>query len=178
MKKNIYFLLLIFLTIVTFACSSRRGSGNIQTAGDIYKPEPAVSSPYKVKVTGVYNDTHKVYDVDVIGLFWNGMEDVLKKKGMLWNEKTEVEPYLMEGHVVGFREGGVEMRWMPYVGDTVVAVRVELSQGEKHLATIESKRKIGCGKGTFTRRAWKKVFEEVSEDVVNQAVKNFTGKES
>ena len=64
-------------------------------------------------------------------------------------------------------------RCVPRLGDTVVTVRLELSQGGRHIATIESKRKVTFGGGTFTRSAWKKIFEEVSEDVVQQAVKNF-----
>jgi hypothetical protein len=173
MDRRIRFLALVSIAFFMFACSSRRGSGNIQVEGDIYTPKPVVTSPYKVRVAEVYNDTHKVYDVDVIGLLWNGIEDSLKKRGMLWRENTEGEPYIMEGRVLYFKEGDMAKRFLPYVGDTVLAVRVELSQGGKHLATIESKRKIAYGRGTFTTRAWKKIFEEVSEDVVSQAVKKF-----
>ncbi len=142
-------------------------------AGDIYKPKPVVDSPHKVRVADVFNDTHKVYDVDVIGLLWNGIEDSLKKRGMLWSPSAGGEPYVMEGHVVHFKKGMLAERFLPYLGDTVLAVRVELSQGGRHIATIESKRKIAFGRGTLTRSAWKKIFEEVSEDVVKQAVNKF-----
>lgn len=173
MVRKIRFLALIFIAIVMFACSSRKGSGNIRAENDVYTPRPVVSSPYKVKVAQVCNDTHKVFDVDVIGLLWNGIEDSLKNRGMLWSEKTESEPYVMQCHVLYFKEGDMAERFLPYAGDTVLTVRVELSQGGKHLATIDSKRKITYGRGTFTRKAWKKVFEQASEDVVDQAVKKF-----
>ncbi|MGA2224281.1 MAG: hypothetical protein ABSH41_07565 [Syntrophobacteraceae bacterium] len=172
MARKIRFLTLVFIAVFMFACH-RGGTGDIQVAGDIYSPKEVMTSPYKVRVTDVSNDTHEVYDVDVIGLLWNGLEDSLKKRGMLWTPQLEGEPYVMEGHVVYFKKGGGDTRWLPYVGNTVLTVRVELSQGGRHLASIESKHKIAYGSGTFTRNAWKKIFEQVSEDVVNQAVKNF-----
>jgi hypothetical protein len=111
--------------------------------------------------------------VDIIGLLWNGIDDSLKKRGMLWTPNAEGEPYMMEGHIVYFKKGGIVERCVPRLGDSVLTVRLELSQGGRHIATIESKRKVTFGGGTFTRSAWKKIFEEVSEDVVQQAVKNF-----
>jgi hypothetical protein len=164
-------LLVVFIALFMFAC--HRGGKDIQIGGEIYSPKPVVTSPYKVRVTDVFNDTHQVYDVDIIGLLWNGIEDSLKKKGMLWTSKAEVEPYLMEGHVDYFRKGEIIERCLPRLGDTELRVRVELSRGGTHIATIESKRKIGYGKYIFSSSAWKKVFDEVTEDVVNQAVKKF-----
>ena len=172
MAKRIRFAALVFIAIFMFACH-RGGTGNIQVVGDIYGPKEVINSPYKVRVTDVSNDTHEVYDVDVIGLLWNGLEDSLKKRGMLWTPQFEGEPYTMEGYVEYFRKGSMGARWLPYVGNTVLTVRVELSQGGRHLASIESKHKIAYGSGTFTRNAWKKIFEEACEDVVNQAIKKF-----
>ena len=171
MNRKIRLLALVFIALFMFACHKGR-TEDIPAAG-VYAHKPAVASPYKVRVTDVSNDTHKVYDVDVIGLLWNGLEDSLKKRGMLWTPELEGEPYVMEGHIVKFKKGSVAERCMPYVGDTVLAVRVELSRGGRPIATIESKHTIGFGRGTFTRNAWKKIFEQVSEDVVNQAVKKF-----
>jgi len=164
-------LLVVFIALFMFAC--HRGGKDIQIGGEIYSPKPVVTSPYKVRVTDVFNDTHQVYDVDIIGLLWNGIEDSLKKKGMLWTSNAEVEPYLMEGHVDYFRKGEIIERCLPRLGDTELRVRVELSRGGTHIATIESKHKVTFGRGTITVNAWKKVFDKAVEDVVNQAVKKF-----
>jgi hypothetical protein len=172
MHRKIGLLAIVFIPLLMFACH-KGGKGDSHVAGDTYKPKPVVVSPYKAKVTEVFNDTHKVHDVDIIGLLWNGIEDSLNKRGMLWTPNTEGEPYTMEGHVVYFRKGAMAERFLPRLGDTVLTVRVELSQGGRHIATIESKRKIAFGTGTITRNAWKKVFEDVSEDVVKQAVTKF-----
>ena len=142
-------------------------------ADETYTPKPVVVSPYKVKVSEVFNDTHKVFDEDVIGLLWNGLQDSLKTRGMLWTPNAEGEPYIMEGHVVYFKKGSMTERFLPRLGDTVLAVRVELSQGGRHIATIESKHSIAFGKGTITRNACQKVFNAAVEDIVNQAVKKF-----
>ncbi|MGA2402731.1 MAG: hypothetical protein ABSG91_13665 [Syntrophobacteraceae bacterium] len=172
MDRKIRLLALVAIALFMFACH-KGGKGDIQTPGDAYKPKPVVNSPYKVRVADVSNDTHKVHDVDIIGLLWNGLEDSLKKRGMLWAPQLEGEPFIMEGHVVYFQKGSVAERCLPYVGNTVLAVRVELSRGGRPIATIESKHTIGYGFRTFTRNAWKKIFEEVSEDVVDQATKKF-----
>ncbi len=138
MNRKIGLLALVFIALFMFACH-RGGKGDVRGQEDIYKPQPVVVSPYKVKVADVFNDTHKVFDVDVIGLLWNGIEDSLKKRGMLWTPNAEGEPYILEGHVVYFKKGGLAERFLPRLGDTVAAVRVELSQGGRHIATIESK---------------------------------------
>jgi len=172
MNGKIRLLALVLIALLMFACN-RRGTGDIHVAGDTYRAPEVVNSPYKVRVADVFNDTHELYDIDIIGLLWNGIEDSLKKKGMLWNPKAEGEPYVMEGHILTFRKGDMAERFVPYLGDTVLSVRVELTRGGRHLATIESKRKIAFGRGTWTPRAWRKIYEQVSEDVVNQAVKYF-----
>jgi len=168
MNRKIGLLAIVFIPLLMLACH-KGGKDEVE----VYKPKPVVFSPYKVKVSEVFNDTHKVFNVDVIGLLWNGLQDSLKNRGMLWTPNAEGEPYVMEGHVLYFKKGGMAERFLPRMGDTVLAVRVELSQGGRHIATIESKHAIAFGRGTITRNAWKKVFDEVVEDVVNQAVKKF-----
>ncbi|MGC9966992.1 MAG: hypothetical protein ABSE08_16435 [Syntrophobacteraceae bacterium] len=173
MNRPIRFFALALIALFLIACHRGQG-GNIHLAGDVYTPQPDVFSPYKVKVSDVFNDTHQVYDVDVIGLMWNGLEDSLKKRGMLLVQpQAGVEPYVMEAHIVSFKRGEIAACWLPYVGDTVLVARVDLKQGGKVLATLESKHKTTLGKGTMSLNAAKTVFDQVSEDIVNQAVKKF-----
>ncbi len=170
MVRKIRFSTLILIAVFMFACH-KGGAKDVPV--EKYTPKPVVDSPYKVRVTNVSNDTHMVHDVDVIGLLWNGLESSLEKRGMLWTPQSEVEPYIMEGHVVYFKKGSMPERFLPRLGDTVLTVRVELSRGGVHLATIESDHKIAFGKRSPTLNAWKKVFDEACEDVVNQAIKKF-----
>ncbi len=168
MHRKIGLIALVFIPLLMLAC--HKGE---KVEGDIYKPKPVVVSPHKVKVSEVFNDTHQVFDVDVIGLLWSGLQDSLKARGMLWTPNSEGEPYIMEGHIVYFKKGSMAKRFLPRLGDTVLAVRVELSQGGRHIATLESKRSIAFGGGTITRDAWQKIFAAAVEDIVNQAVKKF-----
>lgn len=172
MDKKLCLFALIFIAVFMFACH-RGGKGDRPATGDTGKPRPVIDSPYKAKVSEVFNDTRQVYDVDVIGTLWEGIEESLKKRGMLWDQKAGGEPYVFEGHILNFKKGSIGERFLPRMGDTVLAVRVDLSRGGVHIATIESKHKIAFGRGTLTRNAWRKVFDEVSEDVVEQAVKKF-----
>ncbi len=167
MKGKIRCLVVVLLALVLFACN--RG-GELDLIPGPYVP--AVSSPIKVKIADVSNDTHKVHDVDVIGLLWNGMEDSLKKRGMLWVPQMGGKPYIIEAHVVYFKKGHMAGRLLPYVGDTVLTVKCELKDGdERTLANIETKHKFSFGSKTLTRAAWRKLFEEVSEEVITEAVR-------
>ena len=169
MSGHIRFLCLVLIVLSLAACHWGRAT-SVHT-GDMRSPQAEVCSSYKVKVADVFNDTPEGYDVDVIGTLWNGLDASLKKRGMLWTPEAGCVPYTLEAHIVAFKEGDVLCRCLPYVGDTVLEVRAQLRQGDKQVATIESKRKITFGKGSITTNAWKKVFDEVSEDIVNQAAK-------
>jgi len=169
MNRQFRFLALAFITLFLLSC--HRGQGKDI---EVYTPpKPEVASPYKVKVADVSNDTHQVFDVDIIGLMWSGVEDALKRRGMLLEQGTEAEPYLIEVHIVKFEKGNLCVRWLPCAGDTILVVRAQLTRGGSQLATIELKRKIAYGKGTFTRHAVKKIFDQVTEEIVDQAVKKF-----
>lgn len=152
-----------------FLCSCGGGGDDIV----IGPYTPAISSPVKIRVADVWNDTHRVYSVDVIGLLWNGLEDSLRRRGMLWTPQMGGQPLSLEAHVVQFKPGGMAQRFIPLYGDTTLEVTCSLRDGDREIATIESKHKIAMGSGTFTRNASKKIFAEVSEDVVNQAIRKF-----
>jgi len=171
MNRSIRFLALGLAAFFLIACHHK----GQEKPAEVYTPPPEVFSPYKVKVADVFNDTRQVYDVDVIGLMWNGLDDSLKKRGMLLTDQQKGgdEPYVMEAHIVSFKKGDICACWLPYVGDTVLAVRVDLKRGGKLLATIESKEKVTLGRGKMSFQAAKTAFDKASEDIVQQAVKKF-----
>ncbi len=167
MSKSILLIALIFLACFLCACS--RGSKQEVYSG---MSAPVVaSSPIKVRVLDVSNDTHEVFDVDVIGLLWNGLQDSLRKRGMLWTPDLGGNPYIIEAHVVKYKKGSMAYRWAPYFGDTLLVVKCDIRDENRQIATIEAKRKVSFGSGTFTAGAWRKVFEEVSEEVISEAVR-------
>lgn len=166
MDKKIRLLATLLCVVTLFACSKHHKEDLV-----IGPYTPSISSPIKIKISDVSNDTHKVFDVDVIGLLWTGLEDSLKKRGMLWNQQAGGQPYTLEGHVLKFKKGSAPGRLLPWYGDSLLEVRCELMNGPRHLATIEVKRKISYGHATMTRGVWREIFTEVSEEVVNQALR-------
>jgi hypothetical protein len=134
---------------------------------------PSISSPIKVKVADVSNNTGQLFDVDVIGLLWSGLEDSLRKRGMLWVPELGGQPYTLEARVVKFKKGGMGWRLLPRMGDTLLVAQCDIKSDGRVIATIESTHQFSFGRETFTRAAWKKVFAEVSEDIINQAARKF-----
>lgn len=167
MNRKIRFLAVVLFAL--FLCACNRGHDEVITG----PYTPSISSPVKIRVADVWNDTHQVFDVDVIGLLWGGLEASLSKRGMLWSQEMGGEYLTLEAHIVTYKKGSMAGRLVPWAGDAVLAVQCTLRDSNKQLATIESKHKISFGNGTFTRAAWRKVFAEVSEDVVAQAVRKF-----
>ncbi|MDR3569183.1 MAG: hypothetical protein P4L43_14230 [Syntrophobacteraceae bacterium] len=168
MVNKIRFFALLLLPVFLLGC----GVWGHKDASSTLKPPTAAEiadSPVKFRVVDVSNDTRHVFDVDVIGLLWNGIDESLKQKALLWTPGSGGEPYVLKGHIVEFRERNLGERLLPYMGRTVLKVRVDVSRGGRHVATIESSKTIGYGKGMWTLHAWRKVFAEVSRDVVRQA---------
>jgi len=167
MNSWVRFLAVVCFVLMLSACS-KGNNGDIVTG----PYTPAISSSIKVSVADVSNDTHDVFSVDIIGLMWNGMEESLRKRGMLWAPSMGGKPYALQAHILKFREGSAPARLLPWAGDTVLVVSCELRNGDSHLATIDSKQKIAYGSSVFTRSAWRKLFTDASEEIVTQAIRN------
>jgi hypothetical protein len=168
MVKKIRFLALVLLPLCLVGCSLWGHDGASVPAGPPLEATVA-ESPVTVRVADVSNDTPKVFDVDVIGMLWNGIEKSLQEKGMLWTPHSTGEPYVMKAHIVYFREAHLATRLLPYVGRTVLKVRVDITRGGQPVTTIETSKTIGYGKGMWTFYAWRKIFAEVSKDIVAKA---------
>lgn len=174
MDRKIRFLAVLFIALMLAGCGSliraiRGGGGSQDIIAGPYVP--AVTSPIKIQVVDVSNDTHKVFDVDVIGLLWSGLDESLKKRGMLWTKDAGGRQYTLEAHVVKYKKGSQPGRLVPKMGDTVLVVKCDLKEGGTQIATIESKRTISFGDMLLARDAWRRIFTEVAEDVIAQATR-------
>ncbi len=130
--------------------------------------DPVVSN-IKIRVVDVSNDTRELYDVDMIGMMWTGLEDSLKKRGMLWKPEDPGLPLILEAHVVKYQEGNVFLRpILPMWGKTVLTAKGDLKREGQVVASAEANRSITLGNETFTLHAWRKIFAGVAEDMVNQ----------
>lgn len=161
-RKAVGWFAMLLILCGLWGCAS--GNGEL-----ISEPTVPVRSDIKIRVADVSNNTGKLFDVDVIGLLWSGLEDALKKRGMLASGST-IEPSLqIHAQVLEYKKGNAIARiLLPMSGSTVLAVKAELRQGETVISTVESKRTISFGDKPLSRGMWKEIFTEVAEDVVNQ----------
>ncbi len=127
-------------------------------------PEPGV----KIKVVDVSNDTGDLFDVDVIGLMWNAMEEALKNDDLLWTSGSSGPVLEMTVHIVKYRASNVVARnLLPGLANTLVVAKYELKSGNAQVASLESRHSISIG-GSFRYGAWKKIFKEAGDDVVKE----------
>jgi hypothetical protein len=162
MRRITCFLAICLLLGTFWGCGTTRGE-------NAFEPTPSRTSSAKIKVDDVSNNTGELFDVDVIGLLWGSLDDSLKQRGLLWTGDTPAPPLKLEAHITEYRKGHIVTRsLMPFWGKTVLAVRCDLKDGDRVIATVESEHTISIGRGTFTFGAWKKVFSAVAEEVVSK----------
>jgi hypothetical protein len=157
--------LLPALMVLTLTAVSGCGKSSQSTTVD----NPAVPhSSIRIKVMDVSNDSKALPDVDMIGLLWDSLKEQLAKDGMLWTKDWVGTPLLMEARIIGYQRGDDIQRWVaPGFGSTKLAVRCEVKDGDRLVATVETKRSIGFGDG-IQFRAWRKIYSQVAEDVVRE----------
>lgn len=122
----------------------------------------------KVRVADVTNATRELYDVDVIGMLWNALNDSLYRRGLLWMQEADVPVLTVEARVVRYKKGHAVLRAFPLAGNVELAVECDVKQGGTLLETIESQRTISFGDEVFAKEAWRKIFSVVAEDVVSR----------
>jgi hypothetical protein len=165
MKGATCFLLIALMLGGFAACSGKRDEVSVEKSQMVFP----VKQNVKIRVVDVSNDTGKIFDVDVIGMLWNGLDQSLRKRGLLWTEDSSVVPLRLEAHILKYSKGNVFARnLVPLWGKTELAVRCDLKEGDREVATIENKETISIGHEGLTVGAWRKIFTVVSEKVVNQ----------
>ena len=134
---------------------------------------PVVQQSVKIRVADVSNNTGEIFDVDVIGMLWNALDDSLKSKGYAWTgQPTSPPPLVLEAHIVKYEKGNMGLRpFLPMWGKTLLVVKCDLKKDNQVIATLESKHEFSYGSGLFTYGAWSKVFSKVAEDIVAQVAK-------
>lgn len=128
--------------------------------------------PIKIRVADVANDTKDLFDVDVIGLLWNALDDSLLRKGYLWLGNSPTPPLNLEVHILKYRKGNAIARsCLPYFGNTELAVKCDLKDGDRLIGSVETKHTINLKSGGFASGAWKRVFADVGEDIISQVAR-------
>ncbi len=146
------------------------------TRREVVADKAPVSIPAaKFKVMDVSNNTGEIFDVDVIGMMWNGMEDALKKEGMLWTEKSSTAPIELNIHIVAYEKGNLIARYLsPVGGSTRLAVKCDVNRGGRLITTIETREAYTFGNG-LTFGAWRKIFNRAAEELTRELRLRMTG---
>ncbi len=174
MKRVVHVLGCFLMLVLLIGCSSRSGDV-VPGIGPATVYAPAQSST-RVRVVDVSNDTKELFDVDVIGMLWSGLDDALRKRGMFWTPDAPNPPYTMEAHVLKYKKGNVITRcFVPVAGNTVLVARCDLKDGGKVIASAEYKETLSLGRGGLTIGAWRKIFSQVGEELVSKSVRSIQG---
>jgi hypothetical protein len=165
MKAILCFLLIGSVLASFTACSAKPNETSIAAGQAMSTPRVGT----RIKVVDVSNDTRELFDVDVIGMLWSGLDLSLNRHGLLWTEDSPMEPLRLEAHIIKYSKGNVIARNLaPYWGKTRLVVRCDLKSGDREVASVESKETISIGNKGLTIGAYKKIFNDVSEKIVNQ----------
>jgi hypothetical protein len=82
----------------------------------------------------------------------------------------------MNVNIIEYRKGDAFKRWLwPGYGSTVLVVEATLLDADGNVdATAQANRSVDAG-GGYTVGAWKKIFEDVSADLVSDLKSTVTG---
>lgn len=161
--KSLRMLLAIALMVgLVCGCGRARDDTPVQSV-------PVMRQDVRIRVVDVSNKTGKLYDVDTIGLLWNGLEESLRNKGLLWTGDTGIPVMTLRADILKYQKGSVFLRpVLPMWGKTILKVKCDLKEGDRVVASAESSRTISVGKEGFSFDAWKGIYRTVAEDLVNQ----------
>ena len=167
MKSARYLLVFSLLMGVLWGCGSARKDTPLEPASPVLAAQVG-----KMKVADVSNNTNELFDVDVIGLLWTGLDENLKNRGLLWTGPAAASPYTLEAHIIRYQKGSIWLRnVLPMWGKTTLTVKCDLKQEGRTIASVEAEHSISLGSGSLTFGAWRKVFSAVAEDIVNQLLR-------
>jgi hypothetical protein len=158
------FIVLFLVLVLLSGCGKKIGDITVDP-----DPRAIPQRDVKVRVVDVSNNTPELYDVDVIGLLWNALNDSLYRRGLLWMEDSGAPTLTVEARVQKFKKGHAIMRGvLPYLGNVELVVECDVKQGDTLMGTVQSKQSISFADEVLTKEAWKRAFSAAGEDIVNQ----------
>lgn len=128
----------------------------------------AFSSDTRVIVGEVANKTGESFDIDIEAMLKSAMEQQLSDEKLLGRE-GDADLVTMNVNIIEYRKGDAFKRWLwPGYGSTVLVIEATLLDSEGNVdATAQANRSVDAG-GGYTIGAWKSIFEDVAEDLVEE----------
>jgi hypothetical protein len=137
--------------------------------------EQAFRPDTKILVKDVSNKTGETFDINVEQMLRDAMVNELTKENLL-GKVGDSGVISMNVNIIEYRKGDAFKRWLwPGYGSTVLVVEATLLDAEGNVdATAKANRSVDAG-GGYTIGAWKKIFENVSADLVSDLKANISG---
>jgi hypothetical protein len=129
----------------------------------------------RILVGEVANKTGETFDVDIEAMLRDSMVNELSRENLLGQEATP-GVVTMNVNIIEYRKGDAFKRWLwPGYGSTVLVVEATLLDADGNVdATAQANRSVDAG-GGYTVGAWKKIFDDVSADLVSDLKSTVTG---
>jgi Domain of unknown function (DUF4410) len=155
--------LLLLLVIPVLALT---GCGTVEHTAEVTDPGAFVPDT-RIIVSEVSNKTGETFDVDVEQMLRDAMVNQLSKENLLGNA-GDPGVISMNVNIIEYRKGDAFKRWLwPGYGSTVLVIEATLLDAAGNVdATAKANRSVDAG-GGYTIGAWKKIFDDVSADLVS-----------
>lgn len=137
--------------------------------------QQAFGADTRILVGEVANKTGETFDVDIEAMLRDAMVNELSRENLLGQEATP-GVVTMNVNIIEYRKGDAFKRWLwPGYGSTVLVVEATLLDADGNVdATAQANRSVDAG-GGYTVGAWKKIFDDVSADLVSDLKSTVTG---
>lgn len=168
-KKTLTMKLLLILCGLFFLAVAI-GCGTVQHKVDFKnKYDPPAGT--KIELGRVMNKTGEEFDIDIKKMLSDSLVKTLKERELLWTG-SDSSKLLLESNIIEYKKGDAFKRWLlPGWGSTVLIVRCDLvGEDNTVVGSVEAKRTVSFG-GAYTIGAWKTVFNNLANDVVEDLSK-------
>lgn len=118
-----------------------------------------------VEIGNVANETGQTFDVNVEQMLADALTTELHEENLLWTGQ-ECAKLVLSSKLVEYEKGNAFKRWLlPGWGSTVLTVQAELRNGDQLAGSEQARRTVSFG-GGYTIGAWKTIFRDLAEDIV------------
>ena len=155
--RNFFILVqILFLT----ACS-----GTAQHDVKVHDAQ-AFNAGTRIILSSVTNKTGETFDVDIETMLETAMEERLSRENLL-GQKGDPDLISMDIKIIEYRKGDAFKRWLwPGYGSTILVIEATLLDSEGNVDAMAQANRSVDGGGGYTIGAWKKIFENVANDLV------------
>lgn len=137
----------------------------------------SLNPDYKYKIHEITVTDTKKYEVDAERFLQAALQNSLKENGLLLEDTTKKEYYLISAQILDYEMGNAFKRWlMPGYGSTVLAVHTDVIDSEtgEIITYMEHRQTVAAG-GLYSVDAWEQIFTTVANDITTDLERKYTG---